>query len=545
MSIISISSFYAHDQLTEKLRELVEAAPDLLSLSSIGTTPQGRELWCVEAANGAVGPPVEQRSALLITANMHAREVAGSWVALHLLDHLAEGYGDDPAVTELLDERALYVVPRIAADGADDVLETRSWDVRSRRIELDGRDATEPDVVHARDVDGDGRLGTMRWRAADGDEKVLDGPDEELLVSRAPDDAEGEFYRSTVEGIVPEYDGGPVREPNARSDFNRNFPSRAWRPFDWIGHGKYPLSEPETRAVAEFVYDHPNVTGVVDLHTGNPAVFYPSELNRDGHSEADEELIERIGRRAEELTGFPYISSYAEARGEERATELPGSFKDFAYERHGVPAYVLELGMLYNYLGMETEDLALPDAEHERRSNRLLIEWHREHPEYGLFREWESREHPQLGTVEIGGWDAVLWCNPPTDELESVSENVTSFVLEFGEWAPELDASVDAEAIGAGLYRITARLKNSGLLPTNLTERGRETHPRASPIVELEADPDAEFVVGRSRRRIDHIEARGGRESLEWIVRASEGTSLSLTASTPRGAFASASLRLD
>lgn len=543
MSTVSISAFYNYDQLTEKLDRLVEAAPDLLSLLSIGTSPQGRELWCVEAANTTADPPVESRSALLVTANMHAREVAGSWVSLHILDHLVERYGDDPKVTELLDERALYVVPRVAPDGADYVLDKRTWNVRSRHVELTGRDVTTPDVVHPQDVDGDGRIRTMRWRATDGDEKVLQDSDAELLVSRGPEDTGGKFYRSTVEGVVPEYDGGPVREPNTRSDFNRNFPSKAWEPFDWIGHGEYPLSEPETRAVAEFVYDHPNVTGVVDLHTGNPAVFYPSEMNRDGRHEEDSDLVERIGRRAEELTGFPYVANYAEARGEERATELPGSFRDFAYERHGVPAYVLELGMFYNYLGMDTEDLG--DEDHERESNRRLIEWHRENPEYGLFSEWESHDHPQLGEVEIGGWDPVLWCNPPMDELLDVSDDVTSFVLEFSEWAPDLSASLDAESVGENLYRIRADLENGGTLPTNLTEQGRETHPRAEPIVELTADTDAEFVTGRSRRRVDHIKARGGRESLEWVVRAPTGTRLTLTASTPRGAYADAALELD
>jgi hypothetical protein len=543
MSTISISEFYTHDQLTEKLDRLVESAPDLLSLSSIGTSPQGRELWCVEAANASAGPPVESRPALLVTANMHAREVAGSWVSLHLLDHLVTEYGDDPAVTELLDERALYVVPRVAPDGADYVLDKRTWNVRSRHVELAGRDATDPDVVHMRDVDGDGRIRTMRWRAADGDEKLLEDSDEELLVSRSPEDTDGEFYRSTVEGVVPEYDGGPVREPDTRSDFNRNFPSKAWKPFDWIGHGGYPLSEPETRALAEFVIDHPNVTGVVDLHTGNPAVFYPWEVNRDDCPEADANLVERIGRRAEELTGFPYIGSYGEARGEERTVALPGSFRDFAFERHGVPAYVLELGMFYNYLGMDTEDLG--DEDHERETNRRLIEYHRENPDYGLFHEWESHDHPQLGEVEIGGWDPVLWCNPPMDELPDVAADVTSFVLEFSEWAPDLSASLDAEAVGENLYRVRADLENGGPLPTNLTERGRETHSRAEPVVELTADADAEFVTGRSRRRVDHVDARGGRESLEWVVRAPAGTRLALTASTPRGAYAGAALELD
>lgn len=92
---------------------------------------------------------------------------------------------------------------------------------------------------------------------------------------------------------------------------------------------------------------------------------------------------------------------------------LPGLFKDFAYERLGVPSFVLELGLFYNYLGLETADLAMPYEEYEREWKCRAMAWHDDNPEYGLFHDWKWVEHSQLDAVDIGGWDRVLFSNSP------------------------------------------------------------------------------------------------------------------------------------
>lgn len=545
MNAPTARTFLDADGLTAAVEKVAADAPDLVTVSSLGSTRDGRDILCAEVAAGATGPPADRRSGVLITANLHARELAGSWVSLQLLRSVTDRYGRDPAVTRVLDEQVLYVVPRIAVDGAERVLESRNGNIRSRRVELTGRHARERNVVHPLDLNGDGHILTMRWPANDGDLTTLSN-DSRLLRSREPDETDGDFYRRTIEGVVPDYDGGPVVESDARSDFNRNFPSKGWRPIDWIGHGDYPLSEPETRAVAEFLYEHSNVTALLDLHTGNPAIFHPSNAGGAAPDHpADADLVERIGRCGEELTGFPFLSSYAAARGESRDTALPGSLKDFAYDRLGIPAFVVELGMFYNYLGMETADLALPDHERERRWNLRLADWHDDHPEYGLFHDWEEHEHPQLGTVEVGGWDPVLWSNPPKAELGAVAHDITEFALAVAEWRPDVRVSaLGATAVGDDLYALRAEIENRGRLSTHLTRRGCETNPRSEPEVKLSSDDELDIVTGRRLTRIDHLAPRGDRCSLEWVVQASDSSEVTVTVTSPRGIDAADSISL-
>jgi len=189
--------------------------------------------------------------------------------------------------------------------------------------------------------------------------------------------------------------------------------------------------------------------------------------------------------------------------------------------------------MLYNHLGLETEDLALDDAEHARAAGRRLTEYHDDHPEAGLFTPWEPVDHPQLGTVEVGGRDRVRYSNPPPSALQTVAERVIEFALSVAEWRPEVTVSPRAEPLGEDRYRVVADLHNRGALATGITDRGERTHPRSAPSVRLEGGGP----VGRRGRRVGHLDAKAGEATAEWVVRAPDGP-LSVTVDAPRGVSA-------
>ena len=532
--VIDIDAYYDYAELTEKLETL--ATSPVIDLDSIGESREGRALWCVTAAGtGATADP-DDRPAVLVTANMHAREYAGSWTSLALLDRFAEGYGDDAEVTDLLDRRTFYVVPRVCPDGADFVLETRTGKCRSKFVDVDPDDVRESNVVVPSDLTGDGTMLSMRWPAEDGD-TVVPEDDPRMSLSREPEETDGEFYRQTVEGVVANYDGGPVSELSMRCDFNRNFPSEDWDSYDWVGHGEYPLSEPETRALAEFVLAHPNVALVADLHNGNPALFPPMALRSDDpDSTGDRELLERIAERGEELTGFPFIDGYYEASDDDPYV-LHGSFKDWVYEQTGALALVVEQGMIVNSLGFDTEDLAMDDCEYERAANEAILDYQDENSNRPVFHEWQSVDHPQLGEVTVGGWDWAQYSVPTVDDMPSVADGIVDWLTEAAEWTPEVTVAAAAESLENGDYRVTATVRNHGRLPTEFTERGPETIQDEKPLVRLTGtDP----VTGPERRALEHLDARGGSERLEWVVTETEG--VSVVVDSPRGVADEASI---
>src|SRR4029450_13204768 len=101
-----------------------------------------------------------EKPAFLIEANIHALEVTGCTAALHLINRLLTGYGEDEQVTPALDTRAVYVLPRVSPDGAEFALADRPRFVRSSLRPWPLTD--EQDGLFEEDIDGDGRGRVMR-----------------------------------------------------------------------------------------------------------------------------------------------------------------------------------------------------------------------------------------------------------------------------------------------------------------------------------------------------------------------------------------------
>ena len=113
--------FMGYDELTGLLKAWAAARPDLVKLESIGTSPEGREVWFLTLTNGATGP-ASAKPALLVDGNMHAVEWSGGVASLNFTWKLLRDYGRDANVTRLLDTRTVYVLPRMTPDGVEATL---------------------------------------------------------------------------------------------------------------------------------------------------------------------------------------------------------------------------------------------------------------------------------------------------------------------------------------------------------------------------------------------------------------------------------------
>jgi len=241
MPAIDFTRYYRYDELTDTLKRFAEAYPGLATLGSIGKSHEERDIWCMTITNSATGP-AEAKPACWLDGNIHATEVTGAMGALHVVQRLLTGYGDDPAITRLLDTRAFYIVPRVNPDGAEQHLTTPLY-VRSGTRPYpyaDERDGLYPD-----DIDGDGKILQMRVADPDGAWKVSE-KDARLMRRRGPDEESGTYYRLYTEGRIRNYDGYNVKiaPPRQGLDFNRSFPY-LWAP-EGEEHGAGPcrLTEP-------------------------------------------------------------------------------------------------------------------------------------------------------------------------------------------------------------------------------------------------------------------------------------------------------------
>jgi hypothetical protein len=120
----TVAAQYAH------LEKVAADHPDLAAVVDYGDSylktrdpATGYDLKAIcltrrQSGDCALSPAAPKPRFLLMT-QIHAREIVTGDIAWRFIDHLATGYGSDPAVTSLLDGTEIWVVPIANPDGVD------------------------------------------------------------------------------------------------------------------------------------------------------------------------------------------------------------------------------------------------------------------------------------------------------------------------------------------------------------------------------------------------------------------------------------------
>ena len=545
MRAVSYDHFYGYDELTETLRDWADEAPTLCSLESIGKSYEGRDIWLVTITNTETGAH-EDKPAFLIEANIHSMEWTGCTAALHLIHKLLSEYGPNDLVTRALDTRTFYVIPRLNPDGAERGLKERRF-IRSS-VRPYPRDETE-DGLQVEDVDGDGRVLDMRVEDPNGAWRTH--PDEKkLLVRRDPVDtpANGPFYRLLYEGRIQNYDGVTIRVPPPLEglDLNRNFPAD-WSPeHEQRGAGPFPTSEPEVRAMVQAVTDRPNVTGHIAYHTFSGVHLRPYAGRPDDDLPThDLRAYTIIGQRGTELTGYPAVSVFHDFKYDPKQT-IKGGAHDWLYDHVGVFSWTTEFWSPQRQAGLQDYHFTDWIREHPVEDDLTLLKWADEtYP--GAYVDWYEFDHPELGKVELGGWDIInYWFNVPFDRLEQEVAPHSDWALFHLLISPFLEVrSLNVEQLGESSFLVRLVLQNTGWLPTNVTQKALERHAVRDLEVELELPEGARLVGGEVKTQVGQLKGRvekrsttwwGNDESsadltkLEWVIEAPAGTEIGLEA---------------
>ncbi|RPH57026.1 MAG: carboxypeptidase, partial [Chloroflexi bacterium] len=275
MPEIHFDRFYRYDDLTRLLHTFAQEYPNLAKIQSIGKSHEGRDVWLLTLTNFQTGPDTE-KPALWVDGNIHASEVTASTANLYFLNSLLTRYGQDQAVTEALDTRAIYLCPRVNPDGAEWALADRPKFIRSSTRPYPYDEEPVDGLVGNEDMDGDGRILQMRIPDPNGAWKACP-EDARLMVRRDPVESGGQYYRILPEGLIKNYDGVTISISRSKQglDLNRNFPVNWRQEVDQHGAGPYPLSEPETQNLADFIVNHPNIGNAITFHTMSGVLLRP------------------------------------------------------------------------------------------------------------------------------------------------------------------------------------------------------------------------------------------------------------------------------
>jgi hypothetical protein len=140
------------------------------------------------------------------------------------------------------------------------------------------------------------------------------------------------------------------------------------------------------------------------------------------------------------------------------------------------------------------------------------------------FVDWQPQDHPQLGTVEIGGFVPGFKLNAPQDAIDGIVETQAKFIEQLLAMMPRvtIDDPV-VERVGRGVWRVAVTVRNDGELPTR-TALGAKAR-RLTPYVLALDVPQDKILSGSTITRADSL-APGETVRAEWLVLADDGSTL-------------------
>lgn len=438
------------------IQELAKAYPDLVKYESIGKSYQGREMYVLTITDTKSGN-ANTKPAFWIDGNIHANELQGTQFAMYTAWYLAESFGKIDMITDMLKEKAFYILPSLNPDAHENFI-YKSNTVNSSRSGMmafddDGDGAIDEDGYD--DLDNDGSIVTMRRKSPTGRYKVdCDNPQRMVL---AKPDEQGEYEILGQEGFDNDGDGRVNEDMPGSYDPNRDW-GWNWQP-DYIQGGAlfYPGTLPETQNVKKFIYAHPNIAGAQSYHNmGGMFLRGPgAEEDVPFYSQSDIAVYDVIGRQGEKMIpGYRYFTLYKDLY------TVYGGEIDWMSLAKGIFTFSNEINTSYRLFNKTSTENRMTNSEYEEFDKLMLFG--------DGYVKWKPIKHPQYGDIEIGGPKRNSIRNTPGFMLEEEGHRNMAFTLLHAYHLPKLEVlEIKSKPLAGGLTEVTAVVINRRAIPTH------------------------------------------------------------------------------
>jgi hypothetical protein len=451
------------DELYAHMDRLMEAYPELVERRVLGRSIENRELRMYVIHDRTSGEDTD-KPAMWIDGNVHGNEVQASETVAYVAWYLVENHGHNPRITALLDRCAFYLAPTINPDGrarwfAEGHTASSS---RTGYLPVDNDRDGVADEDPYNDLDGDGHITQMRkYVPGEGTHRLH--PDDPRRMERVPVDERdlvGDWVLLGREGIDDDGDGRINEDGLGGYDMNRAWPSY-WQPGHvQRGAGAYPLFWPETRTVARFISEHPNIAAVQSFHNAGGMILRGPGVEIFGeYPAADVRVYDALAAEGERMLPFyRYMVIWKDLYS------VFGGFVTWTYEGLGIISFTNELWTRQRSFPQEGRQA--PEDPH----------WFDDHLLSGAgFVDWHAFDHPLYGPIEIGGFKKDVGRVPPTFLMEEMLHRNAMFCLAHAEAMPDVTMSEPVLTdLGGGTFAVDLVLRNRRLIPTRTTRASEQ-----------------------------------------------------------------------
>jgi hypothetical protein len=508
--ILGQVSYRDHKELSLTLQDLQTKYPRITKLISLTKTQGGKDIWALEI--GKVNN--ENQPGLAILGGVDGSYISGPELCLRFAEEILSSSTTD-SIRNLLDSVTFYIIPNVSPDASEqyfnDLKYIRRKNSRDTDDDRDGRVNEDP----YEDLNMDGMITSLRIRDPKGT-WIIHPDDERIMILADKTEGEKGQYILISEGVDNDLDKDFNEDGPGGIIFNKNMPYKFehFKP----GAGDFPVSENETKAVLDYLYEKWNVFAVFTFGPSDN-LSAPQQFNK---SEAEKQLISSILESDATINSF-ISKKYNEISGEKSHPETRvsnGGFMQWAYFHYGrlsfgTPAfYIPEIKVKPDSLETSKKKMEEfnPDVNFMRWADSIFQE------EY--FLNWTPIQHPDFPDhhVEIGGLYPYVRNNPPASLLDSISTTHNKFIVWLSSQRPVLQIiNVQSESIGKNVYRLEMDIYNRGYFPA-LSEIGIKTRWMKKPKISLTIDQGQEIISGRPIQLLDKLEGETGHH-LSWLVK--------------------------
>ena len=512
--------------MSQRVARLATDFPSLCSVKSLVKTAGGKDIWVVTVGTGEK----DNKPAIAVVGGVDGGYILSRELSLGFAENLLKG-SSDPSVKDLLGKITFYVFPDVSPDASEQYFAALKYErnVNTRPTDDDRDFSTNEDPCE--DLNKDGYITVIRVSDPSG---TLIESEEDKRVLVAADLSKGQkgMYNIFTEGIDNDKDGQFNEDGQGGVNFNKNFTYN----YEEFGEnaGPHAVSEPESKAVADFLFDHFNIyttftfgpqdnlgqpprsseraastssggqgagqgTGQFQMGGGRGSGSGSRSGDRRITSvmRTDETVIRLVSDKFHEITGI---------KGAPGAVPTArGNFMDWAYYHYGRYSFGTPGWWI--------------TADRTGNAEASFLKYAEENKLGDVFVPWAEIKHSDFPDkkVEVGGMKPFVMVNPPADKLPEIITGNYKFIVAVAEMHPELEfLDTNVESLGENIFRVTLKVHNKGIFAT-CAEVGDMNQWTRIMRISLEPAGGQNLLSGNRVQRMQRLE---GGKTLEftWLI---------------------------
>lgn len=503
------NSYSNFSQQTIRINALAKNYPQWATVRSLTKTAGGRDIWQIIIGTGNT----ETKPAIVITGGIEGNYLLSTELAIGFAENLLQAANTD-SIKALLNKTTFYIFPNMSPDAMEQYFATLKYERHGNAFITDDDRDGKSNEDGPDDLDGNGKITWMRVESPVGDYKTH--PDDARVLIKA-DITKGEKgkYLLFPEGLDNDRDGSFNEDGEGGVWFNKNltFKNPSFTP----GAGEHAVSEKETRALLDYLFEQFNVYAVVSFGSNNnlsdPYTYNAAAATQtvtSGWLEPDikvNSLVADLYNKTVNLKDAP------------KSSPGGGDFLSWAYYHYGRYSFSTP-----GWWVPKTK----PDSTKKEKAFSIedasanYLRWASQEGIANSFTEWKIIQHPDFPDqkVEVGGIDPFVLITPPYKLVPDLVKKNTAFLVRLASYQPEIDlVNIKTEKVTNGLTRITLDVINKGALASH-SKLGERSYWVKRINVKVNTGNNQSVISGKKIQLLNSLEGYSSQQ-LSWLIKGS------------------------